>query len=237
MPAIVASEDAVCLEEVQFSWPESRFSIAVNGFRVAAGEKLLLLGESGSGKSTLLSLICAIATPQQGRIRVAGQDLGALSPAQRDRFRADKTGIIFQMFNLLPYASALENILLPLRFSALRRKRCHDPRTEALSLCAGLGLPEDLLTGVAASTLSVGQQQRVAVARALIGAPDIIIADEPTSALDAGSQAEFLDLLFRQLATTGSTLIMVSHDARLADRFDRVVRLEDIAEIRRKAVA
>ena len=228
-----AASPAINLTQVVFDWPGRRFGLSVDTFKVSAGEKVLLLGESGSGKSTLLSLICGIVSPESGTISVAGQGLGVLSGRARDRFRADAIGIIFQMFNLLPYATAIDNILLPLRFSEKRRAAAGSARSEALALCSALGLPEASILNGAASELSVGQQQRVAVARALIGRPPIIIADEPTSALDADAQSEFLSLLFRQVSQARSTLLMVSHDTRLAPNFDRVVALKDIAQIRK----
>ncbi|MGI9369776.1 MAG: ABC transporter ATP-binding protein [Ruegeria sp.] len=230
-----SADFAIDLKGVSFSWPQSAFSMSVKEFRIRKGEKVLLLGESGAGKSTLLSLICGVVVPQNGVIRVGGQDLTSLTSSKRDRIRADKFGIIFQVFNLLPYASALDNILVPLRFSRERRNRCGDPQQDAMALCRALGLPESLVSQGASSTLSVGQQQRVAVARAMIGSPEIIVADEPTSALDAASQSEFLELLFEQVSAVGSTLVMVSHDERLAERFDRVLRLEDVAVTQRMA--
>lgn len=183
------------------------------------------MGQSGSGKSTLLSLICGIAAPTSGSIRVAGQSMTEAKPSQRDRIRADGIGVIFQMFNLLPYATALDNILVPLRFSRRRRQRAGAPKEAALGLTDALGLPRDLVEKTRASDLSVGQAQRVAVARAMIGTPDIIVADEPTSALDDGAQAEFLDLLFDQVRRFEMTLLMVSHDARNASRFDRRIEM------------
>lgn len=207
---------------------------AVRGVSFTLGkERLGIVGESGSGKSTLLSLICGTIRAQSGGVSVAGQNLAGLSPGQTDRFRAEHIGIIFQQVNLLPFASVLDNILLPLRFAPERRARLDDPAGEAGRLCQALGLPDVL--GLKASTLSVGQQQRVAVARAMIGSPPIILADEPTSALDETTQTDFLDVLFAQTQAQNSTLLMVSHDPRLADRFDRVVRLEDIAQIERQA--
>ena len=140
--------------------------------------------------------------------------------------------MIFQQFNLLPFGSVADNILLPLRFAPLRRKRAGDAVGQAADLCAALGLPEGVM-GAKTTALSVGQQQRVAVARALIGQPPLIIADEPTSALDANSQAAFLDLLFEQTKAHATSLLMVSHDPRLGERFDRVLRIEDIAQIER----
>ena len=201
---------------------------------LAAGETLLLLGESGSGKSTLLSLICGTIAPQTGRITVAGTDLTALSGAARDRFRAEQIGVIFQQFNLLPFGNVADNICLPLRFAPERRRRAGDTGAEVAALLAALNLPLGIRTA-RARNLSVGQQQRVAVARALIGQPPLIIADEPTSALDADTQTVFLDLLFAQIEANGQSLLMVSHDSRLADRFDRAIRMEDIADIDRES--
>ena len=158
-------------------------------------------------------------------------DMAKLSARARDRFRAEHIGIIFQMFNLLPYGTVLDNVLLPLSFAPSRRTRAAkrgSVRGEARRLLSALGLEEALFDGPPAATLSVGQQQRVAAARALIGAPEIVLADEPTSALDAGRQAAFLDLLFDQAGAAGASLIMVSHDERLAVQFDRVAALADI---------
>jgi len=222
------------LKDVRYRWPgRAGFGLAVPDFTLQAGETVLLLGESGSGKSTLLSLICGTITAQSGKVAVAGTDLASLSAAARDRFRAEQIGVIFQQFNLLPFGRVLENILLPLRFAKNRRKRVSDPNTAATTLCQALGLPDDVLN-LRAGTLSVGQQQRVAAARALIGQPPLIIADEPTSALDAATQTTFLDLLFAQSRANGTALLMVSHDARLAPHFDRVVEMNEIAQIQRE---
>lgn len=208
--------------------------MSVPDFSVAPGETVLLLGESGSGKSTLLSLICGTVLAQAGRVSVAGTALDELSGGKRDRFRGEHVGVVFQQFNLLPFGSVLENIRLPLRFAPERRARVADEAQEAARLCNALGLPEAVL-GSRAAALSVGQQQRVAVARALIGQPPILLADEPTSALDEESQSAFLDLMFKQVRASGATLLMVSHDPRLSTRFDRVVRMSDIAHVERQA--
>jgi putative ABC transport system ATP-binding protein len=189
----------------------------------------LLLGESGSGKSTLLSLICGTIIAQSGVVSVAGNNIASLSAGKRDRFRAETIGLIFQQFNLLPFASVQDNILLPLQFAPMRRKRVTGLVAEAERLCSALGLPSDIMT-VRAGALSVGQQQRVAAARALIGTPQLIIADEPTSSLDAATQATFLQLLFAQSRAHDTTLLMVSHDARLSSQFDRVIQMADIAQ-------
>ncbi len=223
------------LSEVGYRWPgRSAFSLNVTDFTLLRGESALLLGESGSGKSTLLSLICGTILPDQGTVNIAGTDVTTLSGGARDRFRAEQIGVIFQQFNLLPFGSVMDNILLPLRFAPERRKRTGDAAAEAARLCTALGLPSDIIQSKA-NALSVGQQQRVAVARALIGQPPLIIADEPTSALDADSQAAFLDLLFAQTKAHETSLLMVSHDPRLGERFDRVIRMEEIAQIDRTA--
>lgn len=222
------------ITELAFRWAgRAAFSLAVDDLSVAKGESVLLLGESGSGKSTLLSLICGTIQPDRGRIEIAQTDIASLSGGGRDRFRAEQIGVIFQQFNLLPFGSVGDNIRLPLRFAPNRRQRAGDAAREAAKLCAALGLPAGVMDAKA-TALSVGQQQRVAVARALIGQPPLIIADEPTSALDAGSQTAFLDLLFAQTTRHQTSLLMVSHDPRLGDRFDRVIRMEDIAQIERE---
>jgi putative ABC transport system ATP-binding protein len=195
-------------------------------------ERVLLIGPSGSGKSTFLSLLCGILTPQSGRIEVLGTDLAQLSASARDGYRAEHFGIIFQMFNLLPYGTVIDNVLLPLNFAPARRRRVlarGAPEQEAARLLKRLGLAPEVVRGRSAADLSVGQQQRVAAARALIGAPELLVADEPTSALDRDRQAAFLELLFAEIAEAGAALIMVSHDESLAPRFDRVLRLDKIA--------
>ncbi len=225
--------DAVSFANVQYAWPgPSPFRLSIAGFALGRGEKLLLLGPSGSGKSTFLSLLAGIVAPDSGRVDVLGTDMAELSGAARDRFRVENFGIIFQMFNLLPYASLIDNVLLPLRFSKKRRDRAlaEGPLEDvATRLLESLGLDRTVISTVKAASLSVGQQQRVAAARALIGAPQIIVADEPTSALDRNTEGAFLKLLFAQSTTAGASVIMVSHDESLGSHFDRVVRLDDIA--------
>ena len=223
------------LRKVFFRWPgRSSFSLNLADLTVSYGEKLLLLGASGTGKSSLLSVISGILLPDQGSVEIAKTEITNLSASARDRFRAEQLGVIFQQFNLLPFGSVADNILLPLRFAPIRRNRVKDAKSEVARLCAALGLPVDI-GREKASSLSVGQQQRVAVARALIGHPPLIIADEPTSALDINSQDAFLDLLFTQAQTQGTSVVMVSHDERLGPRFDRILHMEEIAEFKRGA--
>ena len=232
-PLDAAAPDIVRLADVRFAWPGRRsFALSIRHFVLPARERLLLVGPSGSGKSTFLSLLCGIAAPQSGRIEILGTNIASLSASARDGFRAEHFGIIFQMFNLLPYATVIDNVLLPLSFAPRRRKRATAKTTaaeEAVRLLSRLGLEADLVRGPSAANLSVGQQQRVAAARALIGSPELIVADEPTSALDRGRQVAFLDLLFTEARAAGVTVIMVSHDESLAAQFDRVLRLDEIA--------
>lgn len=223
---------AVELTDVRFRWTRgAEVCLDVPTFRVGGGERVFIHGASGSGKSTLLSLVAGVVAPEQGQVRVLGQNLAAMSTAARDRFRAAHIGFIFQLFNLIPYLSALDNILLPCRFSAERAGRLQtSPRDEALRLADRLDLDRALLVRSAAE-LSVGQQQRVAAARALIGRPGVIIADEPTSALDADRQQAFLDLLLTECDLVRTALLFVSHDRRLGERFARTVELGAINRI------
>lgn len=216
----------VHIADLVFHWGGTP-CLDIASFDLKAGEKAFLHGPSGSGKSTLLNLLAGVLVPAAGELDVLGQALPRLAGAARDRFRADHVGIVFQQFNLIPYLSVLDNVLLPCRFSKLRQERAGDPKAAAARLLAHLDL-ERTLWGRRADALSVGQQQRVAAARALIGHPELVIADEPTSALDAERQAAFLELLIRECDDAGSALLFVSHDRRLASRFDRVLALPDI---------
>ncbi len=228
---------AVQLDGLRYRWPGVEAEcLAIDALTIAAGERVFLRGPSGSGKTTLLALVGGVILPQAGTVRVAGQVLGVLSAGARDRFRADHVGFVFQLFNLLPWLSARDNIVLACRFSPQRRARLAaagtTPAAEALRLAARLDLSSALLDRPAAQ-LSVGQQQRVAAARALIGRPGLVVADEPTSALDADRQQAFIDLLREECAAAGAALLFVSHDPRLAGHFDRVL---DLGAINRAAV-
>ncbi|MFO1185468.1 MAG: ABC transporter ATP-binding protein [Bauldia sp.] len=224
--------NVVEVSDVRFSWRKAAaFALDIPKFTIAAGEKVLLLGPSGSGKSTFLSLIAGILEPQAGRIVVRGTEISKLSPAARDRFRAAEIGIIFQMFNLLPYLSCLDNVVLALAFGPERRRRAEaagPAADEARRLLSRLGIDPAVYADKSAVELSVGQQQRVAAARALIGRPGLVIADEPTSSLDRNAQEAFLALLLEEIAAADAALLMVSHDQSFASRFDRVVALDAI---------
>ena len=221
-------ESIIKIESLNFYWSKkSNFKIFVPSLEIKKGEKVLLLGESGSGKTTLLSLICGFLNPLSGSISINGNTINKLSSKTKDEYRADDIGIIFQQFNLLPYANVVDNVLLPLYFSQARSKNIVNKRAAALELFKQLRLPDDIAQ-YKASNLSVGQQQRVAVARALIGNPSLIIADEPTSSLDTNAQQLFLDLMFKQISENNSTLLMVSHDKSLSNRFDRQININEI---------
>ena len=226
------AEPAIRLTDLRFAWPgQAQPCLDIAAFTVGVGESVFVHGDSGSGKSTLLALLGGVLVPQAGSARILGTELTGLSAGARDRFRVDHTGFIFQQFNLIPYLSMQDNVLLPCRFSARRASRAlaraATLAAEAKRLLVELDLDESLWRRPV-TRLSVGQQQRVAAARALIGAPELVIADEPTSALDAARQAAFLDLLAAECAQAGSTLVFVSHDARLASHCARSVAMADL---------
>ena len=220
--------ETIRLDSVRFYWSKNKdFKIFIPELKISEGEKVLLLGESGSGKTTLLSLISGFLSPISGDIYLNEKNINSLSARSRDQYRSDNIGIIFQQFNLLPYANVIDNIILPLYFSKVRASKIINQKETAINLCKSLRLP-DTVTRMQANNLSVGQQQRVAVARALIGNPSLVIADEPTSSLDSDAQNIFLDLMFAQIEKNNSSLLMVSHDTSLSSYFDRVIDINEI---------
>ena len=221
----------VLLENLRFRWNvDEAVVLDIEEFRVADGERVFVEGPSGCGKTTLLNVLSGIAAAESGVVSINGHDLTRMTASERDAYRADNVGVIFQMFNLLPYLSMVENVALPCRFSAARHQRSlgssSSPAMEAERLLSRMGMTVDISRPV--SRLSVGQQQRVAAARALIGSPKLVIADEPTSALDGASRDVFLDLLLEECRENVAMLVFVSHDTNLADHFDRRVTLSDI---------
>ena len=219
------------ISELGFSWPGHAELLDIPQFTLRSGESLFLKGPSGSGKTTLLGLLGGVQKPNRGQVRLLGTDLDKLSSSARDHFRVDHTGYIFQQFNLLPFLPVLENVLLPCRFSATRaqraRKRHGSIENAAIRLLEQLGIRSELINR-RADELSIGQQQRVAAARALIGQPELVIADEPTSALDSDSREAFIQLLFAECREAGSSLLFVSHDQSLAPLFDRCMSLDEL---------
>ena len=228
------------IADLVFRWrPSEPVILDIGAFSVGRGERVFLRGPSGSGKTTLLNLLGGVAVPQSGTVRILGTDIPRLSGPQRDRFRADHVGFIFQQFNLVPYLGLIENVVLPCRFSAVRRRRAAErggtPEAEARRLLAGMKLDVDDLSGRSVSRLSVGQQQRVAAARSLIGAPELVIADEPTSSIDEEARRAFLSLLFDEIGRAGATLLFVSHERSLEAQFGRIVALADINRAAQRA--
>ena len=221
------------IKNVCFRWKNSG-SLLLNlpEFKIEKHEHVFLQGPSGSGKSTLLGLVGGILVSESGTLKVLGQDIKNFTRSGRDSFRVDHLGFIFQLFNLLPYLSIEENVMLPLSFSSIRAKRAGrtkiDQVNEAHRLLKALALGEQLAEKSPVTELSVGQQQRVAAARALIGNPELIIADEPTSALDADLRHSFLELLFGECKKAGSTLLFVSHDSTLSELFNRKISMDEI---------
>ncbi len=233
---------ALEVDRVSFRWRRKDAPVLeIERLEVGAGERLFLGGPSGSGKSTLLSLVAGVLVPGDGRVRVLGHDTRVLSGPGRDRFRADHLGVIFQMFNLLPWLPVLDNVMLPCRFSHTRRNRAEQRdgsvAAQARRLLGRLGLDAERVLARPVTELSVGQQQRVAAARALIGAPELVLADEPTSALDADRRADFVALLTEQCGETGAALLFVSHDRALAAAFDRHLELGEINRVAQEAGA
>lgn len=220
------------LRNVSFGWSEGAPLLSISALHVNVGERVFVHGPSGSGKSTLLGLLGGVLTPQHGTITVNGFELSAASRRQRDRFRAEHIGFIFQMFNLIPYLTVMQNVALPARFSDARRRRAAEvsgtPHAEASRLLDTLGLSAKTYSDRQATQLSQGQQQRVAAARALFGRPSLIIADEPTSSLDADARKRFIDLLLNECRASRATLIFVSHDVGLRSQFDRDIALVGI---------
>ena len=219
--------NVINLKDLTYRWKgQSKNTLEIAELSVSKGEHVFLRGESGSGKTTLLNLLAGIIAPEAGEMQLLEQPIHTMKPSQRDRFRADHMGVIFQQFNLLPYLSTLENVMLPCHFSSLRKQRAGDLKEQSIALLEHLKLDAELRKKPV-TELSVGQQQRVAVARALIGQPEIILADEPTSALDTRTRDSFLKLLFDQADAQNSTVVFVSHDPYIAELFPRVIELSE----------
>lgn len=218
---------AVQITGLSFSYKQTRQAppvLQIPNWQVRRGERVFLLGASGSGKSTLLNLLTGILKPNAGQIQVLGRPLNQLSARQRDKFRARHIGFVMQQFNLVPYLSVLDNIVLAQHFANCTGAQTRE-RIE--TLLTQMHISVDLLQRPA-QQLSVGQQQRVAIARALINQPELLIVDEPTSALDADAAEVFMEHLLRLCTQLQSTLIFVSHDRGYAHFFDRT---QDLTEL------
>lgn len=224
---------AIRLEGVRFAYGKGPLVLDIPEFSMPQGERVFLFGPSGSGKTTLLGVLAGVLGGYEGKVEVLGRDLSAMNGSARDAFRGSHLGYIFQLFNLIPYLTVLENITLPCRLSKERAARLNGrPLDEAAKQAADrLGIGSLLSKPV--TDLSVGQQQRVAAARSLLGTPELVIADEPTSSLDFDHREKFLELLFESCREAGSTILFVSHDRSLMHLFDRQLSLPDINQVGR----
>lgn len=225
----VSSENAIAISGLRFGFGSDDDVLAIRELRIRTAQRVFLFGPSGCGKSTLLALVGGVLVPREGAVAVLGKSLASLKSTARDRIRADHVGFIFQQFNLVPYLSVVENVSLPCRYSRRRLKRAVDAdgslEKSAARLLSALGIGEELRSRKS-TDLSVGQQQRVAAARALIGRPELVLADEPTSSLDADRRREFINLLVSECGRANSTVVFVSHDASLATHFDLAIDLQ-----------
>lgn len=213
------------INDLTFAYEKNKNVLDISNFEVIAGEKVFLYGPSGYGKSTLLNLMAGVLNFKHGTIEVLGSDLNSLSNSKKDILRGTEIGYIFQIFNLIPYLNIEENIILP---CLINKERAHniDFRVQARELINVLGLKDHIHKNV--TELSIGQQQRVAQARALIGNPRLVIADEPTSSLDELNTKEFMNLLMNEWEKRKFTLVFVSHDERLKKYFERCVSLPEL---------
>ena len=212
------------IESLIFNYPSGEFRLEIPEFTVARGEKMAVIGPSGSGKTTLLNLIAGITTPVNGAIHMGNIKINQLSDAQRRDFRITTIGFVFQDFELLDYLNVMDNILHPYRITSalsLNKEVC----ARATTLAQEMGIGDKLKR--AANDLSHGEKQRVAICRALLPRPKLILADEATGNLDPDNKARILDLLFRRVEDHDATLLAVTHDYELLKRFDRIVDFKD----------
>lgn len=223
----------ITIENLSFAYPGGDFRLTIPSLVLEPGEKVAVVGPSGTGKTTLLNLIAGITVPQSGSVRLGDQTVSQMNDAARRALRAAKIGFVFQDFALLDYLSARENILFPYRIAA-GAKIDAAARTRAAQLAASCGLESKLDRRPGA--LSQGEQQRVALCRALVMQPDLVLADEATGNLDPANKTAILDLLFARTAEQGATLLAVTHDHELLPRFDRVIDFSTFRQAQEGAV-
>ena len=217
------------VEKLKFNWEKKNsFNLNISKLVIKNNEKVVLLGESGSGKSTLLNLISGIVSPNVGKILINGVQITSLSAKKRDAFRNNNLGVIFQKFNIIHYLSPISNILLPCYFSSIKKNTIDFYKYRAVDLGKSLSIEKNILFQKNSKDLSVGEQQRVAIIRALINFPKIILADEPTSSLDKKNKNKFLKLLFKICKQEKTALLMVTHDNSITKYFDKTIILENI---------
>lgn len=219
---------AIDVKNLSFCWGNQQPALLFADLTLPQGEHLFLHGPSGTGKSTFLSLLAGMLAPAAGSIKLLGTDIHKLGAGKRDRFRADHMGVIFQQFNLVPYLTAEANVTLPYRLSRRRKAATGEPpATAAQKLLTALAIPQSHWQRKV-TQLSIGQQQRIAAARALIGAPEIILADEPTSALDSDNRDRFIQLLLTMAEERHTSVLFVSHDRSLAQHFHHQLELMQV---------
>lgn len=224
---ITSAPPAIALNSLSFAYG-SETLLQISDWQVPQGARIFMRGASGSGKSTLLNLLCGLLRPSSGSLNVLGQDLTCMSGHARDRFRARHMGVVFQQFNLIPWLNVRDNVRLAAYFAGGQKKL----EEYLKDLAAQLNLAPAVLEQKA-GTLSIGQQQRVAVLRALINEPEILLVDEPTSALDQDNRDAFIQLLLNTVNACGATLLFVSHDYSLAAHFPTQVQLAELNQVGR----
>ncbi len=212
------------VRNLSFDYGEGGFSLRLPELTVDDGASVAFVGPSGSGKTTLLNLVSGVLLPREGRIRIDGTNISDLGERQRREFRLSKIGLVFQEFELLEYLNVLDNILLPYRLDASLPLTAND-RQRAERIAEDVGIKDELARYP--DQLSQGERQRVAVCRAIVTEPALLLADEPTGNLDPANKDKVLDILFAYQNETGSTLVAVTHDHDVLHRFDRVVDLKD----------
>lgn len=221
MSSTESKKIAISMKNVEFTYPKApRPTLIIKEFDVFQGQRLFIYGPSGSGKTTFLEVLSGVLVPEKGTISVLGDILSSMNSVERDQFRALKMSYIFQNFNLLPYLRVKENMTLPLKLRGVKVE-AQDVQGRIYHLSKELGLEEFLEKPI--TELSTGQQQRVAVARALLSKPQILFADEPTSSLDYDNREIFLKILFDLSAENGTTILFVSHDRSLESLFERKI--------------
>jgi putative ABC transport system ATP-binding protein len=223
------TNSAIEINNLEFSYSDKPV-LKINSLSIMKEDSIFLYGPSGSGKTTLLNLLLGTHLPQRGSLNLLGHDFFALSSLERDQLRGELVGAIFQSFNLIPFLTVEENILLPIKINKKRASRIQNLNEEVELLLDHLKLKQ--IKHQPAKSLSIGQQQRVAAARSLIGSPEIIIADEPTSALDYDHKEAFVELLMKEKERTKSTLVFVSHDHSMKKLFSKEIHLPTLNEIK-----